>query len=100
LQTTEEGYNNSIKADKRQRNGYSNSIKAVKRQRNLDGYSNSIKAVKRQRNLGLQSMLFLHLTFYAKPTNRPLALEGWFEKPTNKLFGHVRVKAYICVYIP
>jgi hypothetical protein len=32
------------------------------------------------------------MTFYAKPTNRPLALEGWFEKPTNRLFGHVRVK--------
>ena len=28
----------------------------------------------------------------AKPTNRPLALEGWFEKPKNRLFGHVRVK--------
>jgi hypothetical protein len=32
------------------------------------------------------------MTFYAKPTNRPLALEGWFEKPKNRLFGHVRVK--------
>jgi hypothetical protein len=32
------------------------------------------------------------MTFYAKPTNRPLALEGWFEKPTNRLFGHARVK--------
>jgi hypothetical protein len=32
------------------------------------------------------------MTFYAKPINRPLALEGWFEKPTNRLFGHVRVK--------
>ena len=33
------------------------------------------------------------MTFYAKPTNRPLALEGWFEKPKNRLFGHVRVKS-------
>jgi len=32
------------------------------------------------------------MTFYAKPTNRPLALEGWLEKPKNRLFGHVRVK--------
>jgi hypothetical protein len=32
------------------------------------------------------------MTFYAKPTNRPLALEGWFEKPKNRLFGQVRVK--------
>jgi hypothetical protein len=32
------------------------------------------------------------MMFYAKPINRPLALEGWFEKPKNKLFGHVRVK--------
>ena len=31
------------------------------------------------------------MTFYAKPTNRPFALEGWFEKPKNRLFGHVRV---------
>jgi hypothetical protein len=31
------------------------------------------------------------MAFYAKPTNRPLALEGWFEKPKNRLFGHVRV---------
>jgi hypothetical protein len=35
------------------------------------------------------------MTFYAKPINRPLALEGWFEKPKNKLFGHVRVKKFI-----
>jgi hypothetical protein len=33
------------------------------------------------------------MTFYAKPTNRPLALEGWFEKLKNRLFGHVRVNA-------
>jgi hypothetical protein len=32
------------------------------------------------------------MTFYAKPTNSPLALEEWFEKPKNRLFGHVRVK--------
>jgi hypothetical protein len=32
------------------------------------------------------------MTFYAKSINRPLALEGWFEKPKNRLFGHVRVK--------
>jgi hypothetical protein len=32
------------------------------------------------------------MTFYAKATNRPLAPEGWFEKPKNRLFGHVRVK--------
>jgi hypothetical protein len=32
------------------------------------------------------------MTFYAKPINRPLALEGWFEKPRKRLFGHVRVK--------
>jgi hypothetical protein len=25
------------------------------------------------------------MTFNAKPTKRPLALEGWFEKPTNRL---------------
>jgi hypothetical protein len=31
------------------------------------------------------------MTFYAKPTNRPLVLKGWFEKPKNRLFGHVRV---------
>jgi hypothetical protein len=31
------------------------------------------------------------MTFYAKPTNRPLALEEWFEKPKNRLFGHVKV---------
>jgi hypothetical protein len=35
------------------------------------------------------------MTFYAKPTNRPLALEGWFEKPKNRLFGHVRVKIVV-----
>jgi hypothetical protein len=35
------------------------------------------------------------MTFYAKPTNRPLALKGWFEKPKNRLFGHVRVKEYL-----
>jgi len=29
------------------------------------------------------------MTLYAKPINRPLALEGWFEKPKNRLFGHV-----------
>jgi hypothetical protein len=29
--------------------------------------------------------------FTQKPTNRPLALKGWFEKPKNRLFGHVRV---------
>jgi hypothetical protein len=34
------------------------------------------------------------MTFYVKPTNRPLALEGWFEKPTNRLFGHVRVNMH------
>jgi hypothetical protein len=38
------------------------------------------------------------MTFYAKPTNRPLALEGWFEKPKNRLFGHVRVKTIIMVF--
>ena len=27
-----------------------------------------------------------------RPTTRPLALEGWFEKPKHRLFGHVRVK--------
>ena len=32
------------------------------------------------------------MTFYAKPTNRPLALDEWFEKPKNRLFGHERVK--------
>jgi hypothetical protein len=32
------------------------------------------------------------MTLYAKPINRPLALEGWFEKPKNRLFGHVRIK--------
>jgi hypothetical protein len=35
------------------------------------------------------------MTFYAKPTNRPLALKGWFEKPKNRLSGHVRVKKYL-----
>jgi hypothetical protein len=74
-QTTEEGYNNSIKAVKRQRNGYSNSIKAVKRQRNLDGYSNSIKAVKRQRNLGLQSMLFLHQVLRRRRAEKDLEVD-------------------------
>jgi hypothetical protein len=28
---------------------------------------------------------------YAKPINRLLALEEWFVKPKNMLFGHVRV---------
>jgi hypothetical protein len=32
------------------------------------------------------------MTLYAKPINSPLALDGWFEKPENMLFGHVRVK--------
>jgi hypothetical protein len=32
------------------------------------------------------------MTFYAKPTNRSLALEGCFEKPKNRLFGQLRVK--------
>jgi hypothetical protein len=31
------------------------------------------------------------MTLYAKPINRLLALEGWFEKPENMLFGHIRV---------
>ena len=31
------------------------------------------------------------MTFYAKLINRPVAFEGWFEKPKNRLFGHVRV---------
>jgi hypothetical protein len=38
------------------------------------------------------------MTFYAKPTNRPLALEGWFEKPKNRLFGHVRVKINTIIF--
>jgi hypothetical protein len=29
---------------------------------------------------------------FSKPVNRPLAVEGWFEKPKHRLFGHVRVK--------
>jgi hypothetical protein len=32
------------------------------------------------------------MTLYAKPINRLLAFEGWFEKPKNRLFGHARVK--------
>jgi hypothetical protein len=32
------------------------------------------------------------MMLYAKPINRPLALEGWLEKPKNRLLGHVRVK--------
>ena len=32
------------------------------------------------------------MMFYAKPINRPLALEGWLEKTKNRLFGHIRVK--------
>jgi hypothetical protein len=32
------------------------------------------------------------MTLYAKPINKPFALERWFEKPKNRLFGHVRVK--------
>ena len=46
------------------------------------------------------------MTFYAKLINRPLAFEGWFEKPKNRLFGHVRVnhdgsvlKMQIYIYI-
>jgi hypothetical protein len=39
------------------------------------------------------------MTFYAKPTNRPLALEGWFEKPKNRLFGHVRVKIKFVFFV-
>jgi len=35
------------------------------------------------------------MTFYAKPINRPLALEGVFEKPIYRLFGHVKVKSGI-----
>ena len=44
--------------------------------------------------LVMSCLLWRHrwMTFYAKPINRPLALEGWFEKPKNRLFGHVRVK--------
>ena len=38
------------------------------------------------------------MTFYVKPTNRPLALEGWFEKPENRLFGHVRVNANSAIF--
>jgi hypothetical protein len=39
------------------------------------------------------------MTFYAKPVNRPLALEGWFEKSKNRLFGHVRINIefYFCI---
>ena len=42
----------------------------------------------------MSCLLWRHwwMTFYAKSINRPLALEGWFEKPKNRLFGHVRVK--------
>ena len=29
------------------------------------------------------------MTLYAKPINRPFLLEGWFEKPKHRLFGHV-----------
>jgi hypothetical protein len=37
------------------------------------------------------------MTFYAKLINRPLAFEGWFEKPKNRLFGHVRVnQRWLC----
>jgi hypothetical protein len=32
------------------------------------------------------------MTLYAKPINRPLTLDEWFEKPKNRLFEHVRVK--------
>jgi hypothetical protein len=32
------------------------------------------------------------MTLYAKPINRLLAFEEWFEKPKNRLFGHARVK--------
>jgi hypothetical protein len=32
------------------------------------------------------------MTLYPKPLDRPLALEGWLEKPKNRLFGHVRIK--------
>ena len=39
------------------------------------------------------------MTLYAKPINRLLALEGWFEKPKNMLFGHVRVIYVIHYYI-
>ena len=28
------------------------------------------------------------MTFYPKPINRPLALEGRFEKINNRLYGH------------
>jgi hypothetical protein len=29
----------------------------------------------------------------AKPIiGMPLAFEGWFEKPKNRIFGHIRVK--------
>jgi hypothetical protein len=31
------------------------------------------------------------MRFYTKLINRTLALEGWFEKPTNKLFGKIRL---------
>ena len=29
------------------------------------------------------------MTLYAKHINRPLVLEGWFEKPKHRFFGHV-----------
>jgi transcriptional regulator of heat shock response len=31
------------------------------------------------------------MRFYTKLIHRTLALEGWFEKPKNRLFGKIRL---------
>ena len=38
------------------------------------------------------------MTVYTKLTHRPLALEGLFEKPKNRLLGQVRDKYYSVYY--
>jgi hypothetical protein len=35
------------------------------------------------------------MRFYTKLTNRTLALERWFEKPKNRLFGEIRLFGHV-----
>jgi hypothetical protein len=37
------------------------------------------------------------MRFYTKLINRTLALEGWFEKPKNRLFGKIRLFGHVRV---
>jgi hypothetical protein len=37
------------------------------------------------------------MRFYTKFINRTLALERWFEKPKNRLFGKIRLSGHVRV---